>query len=420
MSSLLRRLYGVFWIRLSIVGDDDGGDGGGDGGGEAAPGAGDDAGLDQGSEAGGDDTAALANGEDADQGGEKDPGKDGLDLAGNKKPPMDPDANLEGAMLSALKQGLGYDKKPDTKADDATKAAAKTPEQIAAEAAAAAGKKPAAGADPKAKPPAKVATNPLYQMPENLGPQARERFKGLTEGHKAVSAELETARTRVAELEPINEQLTTQRDSFREMLEETETTTDALNGFLTYNAHLKAKNWRGAHAILAGQLRQLELQSGEEFGDVDPLDDFPDLQEEVANHQISKERAMEIVRTRQDNAVRQGQNEQRQATETANNKLKQEQDTQVQNIARYFKQVAGKDIDYKVKEAKLAPKIQAIFARYPVNQWLQAVQDAYDAIEAPPSGLPVPKNRPLRPSGGGGRPAPTNSLEAVKQGLGYE
>lgn len=416
--NLLRRLFGYGLPVRFCFGDDDG---------DAAHGTDHpDPAADGGKVVGAEDAAGDAGGDGdgagaglsggADQEGEQ--GVDGVDMAG-KLPAVDP--NAPKTMLEAMFDGDGKVKGTEV-ADPAAAAAEKPAAQI----------KPKAGEQPdpladkdkdKKKPPAEL-ENALYKMPEGLGPQARERFKVITEGHKAMATELETVKTEAASLKEINDQVVTQRDGFREMLAATDTSPDDLNGLFTYKEHLKNKNWTGARAILEGQLRQLSLMSGEEYGAVDPLDDYPELKEEVDNHEMSRARALEIVRGRQGEKVTQDAAARRQADETAEAARVEMTKGEVAKIANWGKQMAGRDIDYAAKQAKLLAKIPDIMKKYPPNQWLQATQDAYDSIVLPAKAAPPNPgnnggNRPLRPSGGGGTPAAATMQEHWERGLGY-
>lgn len=350
-------------------------------------------------------------------------------MAGNKpgaKDPAEPKSILE-----ALNQGLGYDeagKKAADAAVDATKPAAKPAEKAPA---AKPGDKTAVTdateiAAPKVKAKADAA-NALYAMPEGLQPQARDRFKALTDGHRQISEKYETAAAELATVKPQVEQLIEQRDSFRQILEETETGTDRFNEFFSYQQALKdakqSKDYTNAIALAQAEVRRVCLLGGvdPESISVDPLDDFPDLAEEVANSAISRERAMEIARGRvgakQAERVNAGQREA--ADHEA--RVKASKDKAIKEISVWAQGVRAADIDYPAKQAKLLTRITAIMNKYPPAQWLTAIQDAYDTMEAPPAPKPNGKepHTPLRPSGGGGKPAPASILDAIELGLGY-
>lgn len=328
-------------------------------------------------------------------------------------------------LAEAMDLGLGYAKDKDGKTIPPVDPSAPPAKVPAAEKPAGAEKPatpPKVEGEQKPKPPAKPEANPLYAMPDGLGPQARDRFKALTDGHKALAAELETERQRAATFEPQVQELTTQRDSFRQILTETDTSTDELSQFFSYKQHLKDGNYKGAAGILQNQLRQLALQTGEEFGEVDPLEEFEDLRDEVENHQISKERALEIARARVGARVSQSAEETRRGQDAQAQQVQQAKEAAVLTISQWAKTVAAKDIDYSAKQTKLMPRITAIMEKYPPAMWLQAVQDAYEAMEAPAALKPATDEpiRPLRPSAGGGRPAATSMGQAINRGLGYE
>lgn len=436
---LMRRLFGV--LRFPVEGDADGGDGGGDGGDAGTAGNGTDglagggAGDDSVGEVEGGGTAAGAGAKGA--GGEREEGQEGVDMAGNR-----PGAAKTGpkTMLEAIETELGY--KGKAAAGDGT--------GKPANAGAAAGGKAEAGKD--GKPTGKAAAdgraagvpsdkgaklgadgkpilpadkpNPLHAMPDGLQPGARERFQALVDDNKRVTGELQQLRSQHEPLAAEREQLVQQRDGFRQMLEETDTTVEALNSFLTFQAHMKAQAWDKAIAVLDAQRRHIMLQSGQDFGEVSPLDEFQDLKDRVDNHELSREDAIELARGRLDKRSRDGEAERRASTERAAQQETEVRQAEVKKIANWGREMAGKDIDYKAKQAILLPQIQAIMKKYPVASWLTAVQDAYDRIDLTPeqdldADETTGASRPLRPSGGGGRAEPTSMAEAIDRGLGY-
>lgn len=308
-------------------------------------------------------------------------------------------------MLAAITEGLAAG------TEQTGKPAAKKPAE-----------KPAGGdtaeIDPKTGKPkvaaAKAPDNPLYAMPDGLGPQARQRFQGLVEGHKKVAVELETIKGELAKVQPQYQEIVERQNAFRDILKSTNTAPEELNQFFTYKDLLKSGNLQGAADVLQEQLKHLSIRMGKPLGgNLDPLKDYPDLRTQVDEHRITEEAALELARGRLDTKAREAA-AQRNATEASSqDEVKKAKATGVKNIQAWSRAMSAKDLDYKHKEPKLLEILDEVMENYPPHLWVPTLELQYKNLSLLKATKAAGNPPPLRPSGGGGKKEAGSLHEAM-------
>lgn len=276
-------------------------------------------------------------------------------------------------------------------------------------------------AAPKVKTSAELALKP--EELKALGAKTGQRFTemiGTLKSHEGTIAKQgETIKV-----------LSEARDAILGVLQDTGTTQEQLGGYLEFNRLLHssaAKDLEAALGMVESQRAAIYKALGREpkGGDLDLLAEFADLQQKVADGQITREDALELANGRREKAARDSaeqrqQQQQRQQTQTEA-QAKQAADNAVKEIEKWTASLAKDDLDYKAKEDKLLSKLDGVLKEYPPNQWLSTLKLLYDGIEITkaPAGAGG-SSKPIRPSGvRPGAKAPNSMLDAINQGLGY-
>lgn len=327
------------------------------------------------------------------------------------------EAEVTAGMAAEISKGLGYTKEgeedsPEAKA--ALQAAAKTVD----------GK-------PVEKTPAKVPEQPKAKTLDELQLTAVEKKAMHAKTQARFQEVFSTLKERTAEVERLTSErkgLAEARDTILGVLEETHTSNDELANLLEWNRLIK----EGTSESMGRALQVLEVQRtallkllGREAPGFDPLEAHKDLQDDVEEARITRERALEIASHRTDKSRADGK-----AAAEARALSASRQDAESRSAASqgalakinaWASKVAGEDIDYKAKEGRVLAAIAGIVTKYPPALWLQTIQMLYESLPvAVEAKLPASGNGPLRPSGAkGGGPAPNSMLEAISQGLGY-
>jgi len=130
---------------------------------------------------------------------------------------------------------------------------------------------------------------------------------------------------------------------------------------------------------------------------IDPLDDFPDLKEQVGFGELKREAALEIARARseaksqqaRDSYEQQGQQAEAERTQAA--QALNQWDLQMQA----HPQLGAK---FKAVKPQLEAHLRAITQRVPPSEWLPSLQDLFNSLPAP-APVMAPAARPMRPVG---------------------
>lgn len=330
------------------------------------------------------------------------------------------------AMADAIGKGLKGEEVPDPKKpvvekkeltaeqkqQAADEAAAKTlSDQEAATAKKATEAKAATDALSKKKP-----DDPDLKLTDDerkvLSPKAQARFVKLTEYAKLQHERAESVAV-------TNGQLMQARNDIMGLLDDSKTEPQELTQLLNFNFLVKTGKFDDAIKVLEEQRLMLYKQAGREAPGVDLLTDYPDIKARVDANELSRADAVELVNAAELKKRTEHQTQQQQQREQQDNDADTKAQTALSDITAFQKEMSAKDLDYKAKEARLIPQIDAIIRDYQPHQWLPTIKRLYSTITVVKSTMPS-GNNPLRPSGqSGGTKAPNNMLDAVAGGLGY-
>lgn len=345
--------------------------------------------------------------------------------------------DVESQALAALDEGLAVEApaagaEPEAPVDDPIPG---TPEAAAAEAAKAA--KPDADNKPAGEPdkpePDKATEDEITAL--GLKEKSAARFRELAGEVKTLAPikdAIEKAGIKdVAELPQIVQDATAGREIFAQ-IQETGANPEQYGMALDYLSTV-TRAMRGdmkaaeqAYAVMSGELTVLAKLLGKDVpGIVDPLADHADLRQQVENGDLPRESALEIVRLRQEGALREAH--QRSETERQTSDAAQQHAVKqaVAELDTLGQELAKIDPHYAVKAPVLIAQLQALKDVLPPAQWTAKARALYAAIPNPPA-APTPAPAPTRPSPGpvrgvGMRPAITpvtdDPFEALEQGI---
>lgn len=287
---------------------------------------------------------------------------------------------------------------------------------------------PEPAADPDPSPEAKVDGEAIKAEMDSLGiksPKSRERFE-------AMSAEIATFR-------PIKEMLeqagikdlaevphlisrAQAADTFEQALEQTNAPPEDFAVALDVLAKLNsgdASQAKQAFNTLQEVMKYWAPRLGIDNVAIDPLDEFPDLKEQVGFGEITRPAALELAKARaqaksqearaaQTNEVQQAQSERQSAAQALN-----QWDVAMQS----HPQLAAK---FKAVKPQLEAHLRLITDRVHPSEWLPMIQDLFNSLPAPAPVMAPPAARPMRPSGITAPPAipqSDNPLDAMDLAL---
>lgn len=229
-------------------------------------------------------------------------------------------------------------------------------------------------------------------------PEASDQHKQPEQEEEELLSEVksERGRKRVSELIETHKKIKTERDELHGFVESITTTgmsPDELAQTLEYcrlASSSDKENLRIAAGILEQQRKALYLRMGETAPGIDPLEDFPDLQD-MADIEVPQSIALELAQLRRMKA------DQQQQLQRQNETAKTEQHIRetVNHIRQHFDRFKGQP-GHEEKERKMTAYFQdkekaERLLRLPPEQWLSALQMVYDNIP-----VPTPKPQPLR------------------------
>ena len=336
--------------------------------------------------------------------------------------PTEKEKPVEEQMLEGIKAAItpkdteGEAKKKEEAAAQAKADEGKTPEQIAeAKVAADAKKKADADAAEKEKNKGKRADD--FQLTDEekkvWKQEGQRRFNELRGYAKANEAE-------ARRLSEENTALSTARDNMMSVFKDTHTTPEDLTALLDYNIKLKTGDLKGALAIVDEARKEILKALNQEAPGVDLLEEFPDLKGKVDNLELERPSALELAaaRRREAQSEQQRKREEEQRQQDASGEQVQQQ--ALDAITKWDKEMAGGDMDYEVKSAKVNARVKGVMSAYPPRLWLVTLKNIYDSIEVvKPAGIPGKGDTPLRPTGAktGAKVFDTLSPEAIRAGL---
>lgn len=272
---------------------------------------------------------------------------------------------------------------------------------------------PAPTAAPAAKAPSPTPAPAAEDLtpPEGMSERAAERWNKLTERVKLVP-ELERRATEAESgLDAVRTMVTQsglEQQEFVDML--------ATGKLLKSN---KPEDLQAALTRIDAIRTDIAVRLGKDVPGTDPLAAHPDLLAEVEGLSLTRERALEIVKLRQQGTVvaqTQEQQEEMQAFKETVGKAATQMDAalaQRANTPGHAEKVAF--IQGKLKDPAY---LQRFVNTYRPEQWQGAILDLYDAYNPPaPAASPPPSPQPLRPGnvrmGGPTRTGPVTAESAI-------
>lgn len=259
---------------------------------------------------------------------------------------------------------------------------------------------PAADAPPVADPAKPDGEKPAVPTPEEAKAKVDAEIADLGIKNERAAARFRDLSTRAAEVEPLKAQVQ-QLEVFRQRAIEWEETVlstgappeqfaTAMN-YLTLLNSGNPENLEVAFAQVEEEYHALAKLLGKAAGSVDPLQDHPDLQAKVANMDIDRDTALELVqlRTRQklSGATTQVRTEQDQATRAQNDGLAA--------VAALGEELRASDPQFAAKFAMISPLVTEMQRTLPPAQWATAIRQMWAKIPAAqPAPVPVPTPKP--------------------------
>jgi hypothetical protein len=224
--------------------------------------------------------------------------------------------------------------------------------------------------------------------------ETAERFEQV----RTIAKEERAARTAAEQQVAV---LAQSRDAILGVLKETNTTDADLVALLEFNRLQKsadASSLEKALKVVDGIRTRIMKTLGKEGDGNDPLTEFPDLQQEVTDMKISKERALEIVATRKRDALAEAERQRSGQQQHTEQQIQKARETGVNQIETWSTQTAKTDLDFKAKEAILLPQIEGIIKHYPPHLWLQTIKNVYAAIVVQKTGGSTDRRRRQQPA----------------------
>lgn len=260
------------------------------------------------------------------------------------------------------------------------------------------GDEPAPEPEPEADPPPEVDPVDTEIAELKLGERSAERFRELSKSEKALAPIREAAEKAGVTLDdlPVVFERARERDDFVRMVSETGATPEQFGKLLDYQTTITAANKgdlaaaEAAFTMLLPEVQTLAKLLGKDIaGIADPLADHPDLKDDVENGDITKERALELARSRTQDLLQKTTREQTTQIEQA----AQEKTQAVDWLNRFDAHMEGSDPTYAAKRPVLLAFVETIGSTLPPAKWPEAVKAYYARIPSPVA-APAPKPRP--------------------------
>lgn len=252
--------------------------------------------------------------------------------------------------------------------------------------------------EPEAEPPPEVDPVDTEIAELKLGERSAERFRELSKSEKALAPIREAAEKAGVTLDdlPAVFERAKERDDFVQMVSSTGATPEQFGKLLDYQTTISAANKgdlqaaEAAFAMLLPEVQTLAKLLGKDIaGIADPLADHPDLKADVEQGDITKERALELARSRAQGLLQQATRDQ----STQEQRAAQEKTEAVDWLNRFDAHMAGSDATYAAKRPALLAFVETIGSTLPPAKWPEAVKAYYARIPAPVA-APAPKPRP--------------------------
>ena len=266
-------------------------------------------------------------------------------------------------------------------------------------------------ADGSAEKPA-VAEDDIYRMPEGLQAKSQERFRALAEKSKSLSAQIQERDGQISQMREATEWLR------QEVFTDDDAPSDLVQ-FASYRKALKSGDFETAGRLLQAQAQQLALASGKPIS-VDPLADFSDLRQRVDGMELAESDAIELARSRKQQAEQQQYSERRQQSAQQQEEYRHQAEAAVQQVDAMCAGWKAKDIDWPAKEKILMEQMPQIMQSYPPHMIPAQIRLVYESVSrVMPAQQQQRAPSPLRGSGRvAGSAAPTCTLDVLRNQFG--
>jgi hypothetical protein len=252
---------------------------------------------------------------------------------------------------------------------------------------------------------------------ESKNPATNERFQKITEGYKA-------EKTRADALAQENERFKGSFESLKQLGFNDENAANDLVEFAAYRNLLYSGNAEQFKGVLEAQIKQFELMHGKRIQvSASALDAYPELKQKVSDLELDEDTAIEVARARsvQERAGRDAQ-ARNQAVQTETQR-QQSIDSAVSEVTSLQSNWQSTDPDYQAVLPHLQPLMTEIGRTYPPHLWASTIDIQYKALKKAlaTNVRQASTTQPLRGNGYmSGKPAPTNTQEAVLQAMGFD
>lgn len=295
-----------------------------------------------------------------------------------------------------------------------TEVAAETPAS-GAEGEAAPGAAPEAAAETPAatvETPAATArpSDEFGELPKDVKAETRERFETMRSKYDALHTQFEQAQA--------------ENHEWVQTIQSTGATPQQFGETLQFLSDLNSGSVEGlqrAYDVLQENLKIVAQAIGREAPGADPLAAHPDLLQQVQDHDITREAALELAQHRAQQRLTQAVNQTQRETHT----VTQARQTALSEVRALGEQLRANDPHAPMKLKAIESIVERVIQRLPPAEWAGAIRDAYDAVPAPAAAAPVAPAvapTPLRPTstpgvGGGLTKQPGSALEAMELAL---
>ena len=253
--------------------------------------------------------------------------------------------------------------------------------------------------------PIQEVITPDYTVPEDLNERSTGRFNKLVEDNK-------TQRDLVGEHEKT---LT----GMREMVSSSGLTNEEYLGAIDFAAEIKRDPAKGMKRMQE-YMTQVSKATGIpiEMGEVDMLEGFPDLKQDVDDMALTEERAAEIARSRKTQASQDIETQRHEAKATQENNYAVDQKVALNDVSVFIGEISKSDIDWEAKHPMLFEAAQYARDNLPPGQWKAHLESEYNKINRIAAAvLPKKTETPLTDKSNvrGGQKEPTTIGEALDQ-----
>lgn len=232
------------------------------------------------------------------------------------------------------------------------------------------------GDEPKDEKPA-AEPEDEYAEPDGLSDKASTRFQKLANENKQYKSfgSVDELQGMQADAQTLN--------VFRERINDCGMQPAELESVFDYTKAVKSGDWPRVERYLHEQIYQFQILTGKRMN-VDPLQAYPDIKQEVESMSLTEERALEVARNRWINDIQTQQNQQAQAQQRAQMQQSQQFEhtrasalDEVEAMAQHWSQT---DVLWAERQPLLRQFIETNLSSQPPHTWAAGIQAFYSAL----------------------------------------